>query len=1058
MSFRVYKASAGSGKTFTLVKEYLLLVLKNPEKYSRILAVTFTNKAANEMKERIVHALSKLADTAQSDQGDDPLLDQLVSESGMDKGFIRQRAIDVLSLVIHNYSDFSIGTIDSFVYKLVRTFAHDLHLPYQFEVELNDRAVVNLAVDMLIDKVGTDDYITNTLLRFLLQRMSDEGSWLIEHDIARFCNYLLREDGFDHINKLEEVNAEVLTKAIHTLNTSTSRFESKLASPAINALQLIHQHEIQPEHLANGRNGVYAFLNKIAARNIADARNNSSATKVSQDGKWTSGKGEKDKLAFASINSIAPKLDEHLQTIMNVLDSGFELYLLQSELAKNMYSLAVLSELQHNMEEIRSEENLVHISEFNKRIARLLTNVAVAYIYERLGERFQHYLIDEFQDTSVLQWHNFIPLIDNALANQNLTLVVGDAKQAIYRFRSGEVEQFMQLPSIYRKDSNHMIADAEFNLKAQYDYRNLAYNYRSDEVIVQFNNDFFDYVSAGLPGHISEAYTDHKQEAVKPKGSGYVQIQYLKNDDVNATIDQVYLAEIHENILSRIAEGFRPSEIAILTQKNSEGSQIARYLTNKGLEVVSAEALLLESSIRVRLLVNLLKLIQHGYEPVAITTIFHDLGVLYPDQDFNWSLQLQTLMATDPEQQMRLFTNILQSIGFTFSPVLYHTMSLYDMVERLLRQSGFDKLPDPYVQFFLEFVHEFQVRRQGSLVEFLGHWSEEKEKLSVIVPQSANAIQVMTIHKAKGLEFPVVIFPFATKGIRLTKKEFWVDLLPDEVPGLPVGLVRVNKKLKQTRLAEMYEEETIKSHLDMVNLLYVVMTRASRRLYIMTELPGKQANASYQHYFKQYLTHKQLWQDDKYVYCIGNEENALPDLKTPSSKDLDPDQVFISDDWTSKLRIAPDPISHWIYSDEGKAVYWGQLVHEILAEIRYSDDAQRVLDQYLEEGTISPLQHEELTLLFDRMFAHPVLMSGFREGAKLFLERELISADGKVYRPDRCVSFDDHMMILDYKTGLPDEKHLQQMQVYKQLMHEVGTKKVDAYLVYLHDDFEVITC
>jgi ATP-dependent exoDNAse (exonuclease V) beta subunit len=1058
MAFRVYKASAGSGKTFTLVKEYLLLALKNPEKYRRILAVTFTNKAANEMKQRIVEALAQLANTTLADSSEDPLLQLLINESGMDESLIRMRATNVLSSVVHNYSDFAISTIDSFVYKLVRTFAHDLRLPHQFEVELNDQEVVGLAVDMLIDKVGSDEFITNTLIGFLLQRMSEEGSWLIEHEIARFCNYLLREDGFDQIIKLEEVDANVLTNATNFLYQSINQYENEIVPIANEALLLINKQDIQPVHLASGKAGVYSFFEKMAKGKIDEAKANSSAAKILQGAKWSSAKGENDRVILSRLKSIEPKLNEYLYTIMQVVDTGFERYMLRKELVKDMHSLAVMSELQHNMEEIRNEENSVHISEFNKRIAKLLSNVAVPYIYERLGERFQHYLIDEFQDTSVLQWHNFIPLVDNALASENLTLVVGDAKQSIYRFRSGEVEQFMQLPTVYHKERNPLIADAEVNLKAQYDYQNLAFNFRSDEMIVEFNNDFFDFLRDRLPETMQIAYDDHRQKVIKPKHSGFVQLQFIEKQGDKLETVQVYLEQCLQLVRQQLDAGFKPCDIAILAQKNEEGSQIARYLTGHGIEVVSVEGLLVDSSAKVSILVNLLNLIQHAYEPVAITTILHNLKVLSPDHDFDWQIHLQDIMAQSPADRFATFKEILFQFGYDFAPASFHALSLYDMVERLVRQFGFHNVPDPYVQFFLEFVHEYQVKRQGSLADFLIHWSESKDKLSVIVPNSTNAIQVMTIHKAKGLEFPVVIFPFANKSVRNAKKEFWVDLQPDEVPGLPVGIVKVSKRLNQTRLASMYADENDKSFLDWANLLYVVLTRASKRLFIVSELPGTKPAKNYQTFFKNFLEYKSLWADDLFVYSFGNKENALPKSMPVKQEIQAPIPVYVSSDWSHKLCIAPDPIGQWMLSEEGKAMHWGQLVHGILSEIRYDSDAPRVLNKYFQDGTITRLQHDELSLLFDRMFTHQSLSQCFRSGSRLYLERELMTPDGKVYRPDRCVSLPTHNILIDYKTGRPDPSHTDQMKMYKEILLKLENKSVESYLVYLHRDLEVVKC
>jgi ATP-dependent exoDNAse (exonuclease V) beta subunit len=1057
MALRVYKASAGSGKTFTLVKEFLLLVLNNPDKYKRILAVTFTNKAANEMKERVVNALAKLANSLSTEKGEDALLDALLENSTLDESTIRFRSNLVLSSILHNYSDFAISTIDSFVYKLVRTFAHDLQLPYQFEVELNDEVVVSQAVEMLIDKVGSDAYVTKTLIGFLLQRMSDEGNWRIERDISRFCKYLLREDGYEQIRKLAQVDAEMLTEATNFLYAATRQFENELVPIARQALDLIHDYDLGPGDLTKGATGVYAFFDKLVMGDPSGAAANKAAIGVLESGKWASGNAQRNKAVLARLNLITHDLSEYLQYLMAKLHENIETYELRRELAKDMYSLAVMSELQQNMREIRLEENMVHISEFNKRIATLLSNVAVPYIYERLGERFQHYLIDEFQDTSVLQWHNFIPLIDNALANQYLTLVVGDAKQSIYRFRSGEVEQFMYLPGIYQKEINPMVAASEPNLKQHYDYKNLEFNFRSDGVIVNFNNDFFDFLLQHIPESFQSAYADHRQLIKKNQQSGFVQMRFLDKESLDDT-DQGYLEQTYDLIVSQLEAGFAASDIAILVQKNLEGSKIARFLTEKGMEVVSADALLLDTSTKVRILINLLRLIQHHYEPVAITMVIHDLHSLYPDQAFDWQEHLQDIMLQPIEVRYDKFLEFLSMFDLSFSPRNYHALSLYDMVERLVRELSFDKIPDPYVQFFLEFVYEYQVKRQGSLADFLTHWNENKKDLSVVIPPGPDAIQVMTIHKAKGLEFPVVIFPFAKKSVRNTRKEFWVDLLPEEVPGLPVGIVKATKRLLVTRFASMYEEESAKSKVDMINVLYVVLTRASKRLYVVSELPGKTPGFNYQTFFKNFLVARNLWDEEQCVYEFGEEVNSRPTVVSTAAKPDAAETVFVSSDWTSKLRIAPDPVSQWVANPSGKAMYWGQLVHDILSEIRFIEDAPLILNKYFDEGTITKTQHDELEMVFKEMFDHEELAACFVPESSLFLERELITPAGKVYRPDRCVQFKGTTYILDYKTGQYEASHLEQIRKYKEALKDINNQPIIAYLVYLNETVELVKC
>ncbi len=1058
MTFRVYKASAGSGKTFTLVKEYLLLVLQNPEKFRRILAVTFTNKAANEMKVRIIKALAQLARQSSLDSHD-VLLQMLVKELGMSEADIRIQAQKVLSLVVHNYSDFALGTIDAFVHKLVRTFAHDLHLPHQFEVELDHEIVVDMAVGMLLDKVGVDAYITSTLIHFVLNKIDDEMSWQIERDLSVFCVKLLQENGYDQIKKLENISPEMFTEARKFLWESRKAFEQNMQQQAKVILDLLDTKGLDQKMLAGGTKGVHAFFRKIASADLLGAKDNAGARKVVDNKEWASAACKKDQSALQALQSIDSKLNSSLEQLLKQLDTGSELYALRIALSKNIHALAVISQLQQNMDEIRQEENLVHISEFNKRIATLLEQAAVPYIYERLGERFQHYLIDEFQDTSTLQWHNFLPLIVDALANQNLTLLVGDAKQAIYRFRSGEVEQFIQLPGVYKYDRNSFLDEAENSLKAHFDGRNLGSNFRSDASIVQFNNDFFDFISTKLDEAYQVAYSEQRQEIVKPEGSGYVELQFFEKPEIRSEWELPYLESIHNIVCSQMDDGFQPRDIAILTSRRFEGALVARYLTEQGIGVVSAEALLLSSSLRVRIIINMLKLIQNEMDPLALTMLVHDLSVLYPEAGQAWAKQLEDLMGSQRNRRFAYFRKQLQSLGITINTDKFGGLGLYDMAESLVRLFGFQMEADPYMQFLLENVHGFQVKQRGSLAGFIEYWEEQKSKLSVIVPENTNSVRVMTIHKSKGLEFPVVIYPFASSNAsKLTQKEFWVDLSPEEVPTLPVGMLSANKNISNTRFAHLREVEKSKTELDTLNKLYVALTRPSRRLYVLSNYPEKNTGFSFPVFFRQYLEHKEIWSDDRLVYSFGNEDMAMPAAESSSIAADGKVVHFVSTDWAQKLYIAPDPVSQWMYSERGYAQYWGTLMHKLLAEIRYRSDAERVLQKYIDDGTIGEKQFAEIRSVLEKLFTHEHIAECFEKEARVLMEAELMMPDGKIYRPDRCVFLPNRIVVMDYKTGKRDATHQQQICLYKNAIQSIENKEVQAFLVYLDDPIHLIAC
>lgn len=1060
MAFRVYKASAGSGKTYTLVLMYLLLVLDKPEKFRRILAVTFTNKAANEMKARVVKALGHLVDSEVHVKGNkDPLLQQLVDTLKLPEADIRLRAQQVLTAIIHNYSDFSIGTIDSFVHRLVRTFSRDLHLPYQFEVELENEVIVRLSIDMLLEEVGSNPFITKQLIGFLLQRLEAEKSWRIENELASFAHNLLKEESFAYIRKLNEVNEDSLSHAGQQIRQRLTQIEDYFMAMADKALALIHEQNLDAAHFTHTNSGVYGFFTKLSRKQIMAANAGSHVTKPLETGNWASGEGKKNKEVLTRLQSIAPRLEDMLKSILQDFEKEKPKYALLQELNTSMYALSVFAAIQQNIDAIRQAESRVHISEFNKRVAMLLQETAVPYIYERLGERYQHYLIDEFQDTSVLQWHNFLPLIDNALANNHLNLVVGDAKQAIYRFRSGEVEQFMMLPSLFRKESNPYLQAFEQSLTTHYQPKELAYNYRSDGAIVQFNNRFFAFAKEKLDDHYRQAFEGHQQQSVKADDTGYVELRFMAAQPNQELMQEHYCEQVHELVLQQLRDGFQARDIAILVRKGEQGNLLARHLSKHGIGVVSAEALLLASSVRIRLIINLISLLQNEYDPITITQCVHDMGVLLALEEKSWNLELQEVLAMPPAQQFGKLLSFMQPFGISFNPDQLRTLSLYDMSENLVRQLGFDQQADPYIQFFLETVHQFQVQERGSADAFLSYWAGHKGKLSVTIPESTNSIRVLTVHKAKGLEFPVVIYPFANDNDkRNTAAHFWFHLQEEEIQGLPVGIVPVRASLQNTRLSPLYQAERAKTRLDNLNLLYVAFTRATKRLYTLSDFPERKKAFSFPILFREYLESIERWDNEQLVYAFGKKENAAHEAIKPEKPLADEVPRFISADWTKRLRIAPDPVIQWMESETGSALYWGRLVHQLMAEIEHAGRAGQVLQKYLEDGTLTLSGHQKLKISLQAIFSHEKLAACFQPQARVMTERELVTAEGKVYRPDRYVILDNRAVVIDYKTGKPEREHLHQLRTYVNAIGKLEKKPLSAFLVYINENIEVVDC
>ncbi|MCK4638739.1 MAG: UvrD-helicase domain-containing protein, partial [Bacteroidales bacterium] len=414
MSFTVYKSSAGSGKTYTLVKEYLKIVLMHPTKFRNILAITFTNKAANEMKERIISNLIELSAT-EPDKNSITikyLLPELISDLKIDTETITKRSSEALELILHNYSDFAIGTIDSFVHKIIRIFAHDLHLPLNFDVEMDEDTLISQAIDLLISRVGTDEKLTKVLMRFTEDKTENEQNWNIETDLQTFAKSLLKEDGQYQIEKLKKLTLDDFLKINKKILENIKKFEDSVKEKAGIAIQLIHKNNVSISSFYYGNQGIGKYFDNLFNGDFEKIKPNSRVIQTIEKNKWYSGKTD-DYQKYA-IDNIKSELKEIYFDIEENIINGYSKYMVLKLLRRNIYPLAVLNEIEKILNEIKTQNNIVHISEFNKRIADIVLNEPVPFIYERLGEKYKYFLIDEFQDTSVLQWHNLLPLIDNS--------------------------------------------------------------------------------------------------------------------------------------------------------------------------------------------------------------------------------------------------------------------------------------------------------------------------------------------------------------------------------------------------------------------------------------------------------------------------------------------------------------------------------------------------------------------------------------------------------------------------------------------------------------------
>ena len=1042
-TFQVYNASAGSGKTFTLVKEYLKIILtsENIFSFQNVLAITFTNKAAAEMKERVLKSLEDFSEEREND-----LMPEILQETALDKSIIKQRSIKILDAILKNYSAFSITTIDSFTHKIIKSFAYDLGLPLNFEVELDAQTLLNEAVDVLISKIGTDKKLTNLLIEYSLEKADDDKSWDISRDLNEFAKVLLNEDDILHFKKLSNKSLDDFITLKKKVKDQMDVIEKEFASIADKTLQFIKDHNLQFSDFSYSGEYPKHFqkMQKLSTLKFEELKFDGRLNKNIEEGKNLYA-AKTPENAKQTIDAIKEQLYQFYFESKEIYNRYYSDYLLCQLLSKSIIPLAVLNKINNELSVIKEENNLQLNAEFNQLISENIKEQPAPFIYERIGQRFQNYFIDEMQDTSVLQWQNLIPLIDNTLAQEKSSLLlVGDAKQAIYRWRGGKAEQFIALGS----ENNN-----PFSIKKE--KQQLETNYRSYSEIIDFNNKFFKHTSNFLENTVyKKMFIDGNNQSENKKKGGYVSLTFLEDEADKHDKDLRYPKQVLAKVLE-LRTQFSLGEICVLTRTKKDGIAIANYLSENAIPIVSSETLLLKNSNKVTFLIDVLKLIQN---PEDEETKFEILYFLSEHLILN-STKSQFLHQFAKKELFLLFIE-LQVFGVDFQITKLHQLPFYEKIESIIRSFNLINTSDAYVQFFLDVVLE-QQRKGAELNEFLDFWELKKEKLSIVAPESADAVQIMTIHKSKGLEFPVVIFPCDVNIYNQINPKVWLDKLPENFNNFSELYVDFKKSISAVneRGLEIYNQQRQELELDNFNLLYVALTRAVEQLYVITEKKISSKGIVNTNYFSgvfiHYLQENNLWDNQKLNYNFGNKVRVSK--KTESKSVSENHEQFISNPWQEHNIVLLASASKLWNTEQGKAIDFGNLIHDIFSKIYTEKDVEKVIQQFYEQGFLDDQQLVYIKNSIENVVHHPELKLYYSDQVTVFNERDIVDIDNQIIIPDRLVFQDSKTVtIIDYKTGSESQKHQQQIKNYARVLEQMNFKVAKKLLIYINDNIDIV--
>ncbi len=1035
--FSIYRSSAGSGKTYTLAKSYLKLALVGKGKFRRILGVTFTNKATEEMKQRIIKFLTLLI--AGEEKG---LAVELCADLSIDEATLKRKAKEVLSEILHNYSRFSVVTIDSFFHQVIRSFAREMGLQGTFSIDLDTDKVMQQVIDRMLAEIGEDEHkeIRNWLTQYAEDKVEEGSSWDFRKDISKLAKEVLKDDFKNFSNQIVSLadDPKQLIDIKKELDNIQYTFENKLKAISKEALAYMDSKGLSYESFkgkSRSPAGLFIKFEKLEFE-ITDSRR---AAADNLDAWITKTDKQKDLLENVLSEFILPKYNE----LIDVYDAGYVHYYSAIEVKRYYYTFGILSYINKYLQIYRDENDIMLISDLPDFLNKIISDSDTPYIYEKVGSRFDNYLIDEFQDTSSYQWNNFKPLVKNATDQGQFCMVVGDAKQSIYRFRGGD---WKLLQHQVKYDIGEVLTIEN----------NLDTNWRSTANIINFNNDIFER----LKPLIQNNYIDNPSDLIasmieevlasfnesfqklpehKAKDQGLVDLKFI---EVERGAEENFKDLSIEYTIQKVEElqqaGYELRDIAILTRTTIEGKQIARAFIehsasekadpNLRYDVVSKEALYLTTSHVVQFIISVIKWLHNEKNRIELA---------------HWYSTYIKYLKKDVEDESELYLKLdhwAEYVPSEFVKLRHQLKSLplYELVEELCRIFDLSKIKEEYtyLQGFQDAVLDYAKNERGDIAAFLVWWEDVRKKRSIIVSDENNAVKVLTIHKSKGLEFPIVIIPFLNwsldKQNNTIDSIMWCETI-DKPPfnRMPMLPLKYASQLQNTYWADNYHQEKLKNLLDNLNMLYVAVTRPESALYILAP-KGNEGNLNrVNDLIYQLVSNQEQWDAEEQKYTSGNLPLPVKSEKKGNEISL---KDYTSHSWRSKVRLQMRDAANQNKEQFNEAAAHGIKLHDALSKIHYADQVDVLKEHELFADIVQTVH--SLSVYFDKSW-------------EIRTEVPVLLPNGDMRRIDRLNEKDDQIVLIDYKTGSERNKDNAQMLEYMRLVGQMVEKPVSGLLFYL---------
>ena len=1046
-SYSVINASAGSGKTYTLVQRLLMICLRFPNQSDAIrtiIALTFTNKAANEMKERILFYLGEFVKDNYSENQDLKNIQEALEHQGyrITLDDLRLRSQKVLDYILHHYSTLNIGTIDKFNSRLVKSFSYELGLAQNFNLEIQPEPYLIEAVDKMLDEIGEEQAVSEAFMDFINYNLDNNERVNLNQTLYNSAKKFVNDIHYKPLQENKDFEWQAYENKKNELRKKISDNKIQSSQLATQALELIKNRGIDIEDFAQGKNGLGGFFQKVQdfynkKRDGFPFPSNENSALMN----YLKGASAKGKIKESDISEILPQLISWRKDIINIyIDSQKKEKILEAILP-----LKVNADIQKKLMEIEEENDLVLLSKFNIIINENLRNEPSAFIYEKVGTQFQHYFFDEFQDTSAMQWQNFLPLRDNSITSDNTSFtIVGDPKQSIYRFRGGESELMLNI--INQTEITPKFATAE----------HLKFNWRSAKNIVDFNNRLYDFMSQALNNEHQKIFGENAVQEAKSNLEGRVKVHLLEN-----SVKSVFYEESAEKMRNDIQEcldnGFAFSDITILCRGNSDIFNYSQLLSNLKvnynnketyIKTISEKGLTLDLSFTIKALVEFLKWEINPKNKQFLVKMMYFLNVSGRVKMNDFTSEIKTILSLESKKDIENYIDAHYQVKLVQNDI--PQLNLYNFIEYYIQEFAVENKETDFLLNFLEMLFNYTQNAGATLKEFLKFWDDEASKISIQASENIDAVQIMTIHKAKGLEFPVVFIPMRNEN---SDKKFseWYDLnSEDELKTVILTQFSSELETYDEDLAQFNSENSYRNKIDRFCIQYVATTRPVEQLFLYLEKPSKSSN--YLELFD-FVTEFQPTENGEKLDSFDIFHVAdLTKQKRKAKKEYLSENINSISQKTEKASNIEIATTSKNYQNRVEHVRMGIFTHEILSKIKTKKDVSKVLNAYLLEGIITNEEKKSILERIENVLNDVNYSVYFEDHLKIINEREMFATENeqsKTYRPDRLVETENGFIIVDFKTGEEKDKDQKQVDLYQNKLEQFGKKVVKTDVIYI---------